>query len=116
MCAFCVRGVQNSGNGAKQTEKKTTTTKTKKNGETSYIVSYDRSLRLRDLSFDQNTEQRLFFLQVTVADDTNARNNNTIGEITHHKMIFSLSECIILLTVFTAECVAITVNLLNKEQ
>ena len=35
-----------------------------------------------DLSFDQNTDQRFFFLQVTVADNTNSRNNNTICEIT----------------------------------
>ena len=73
------------------------------------LSSYDA-----DLSFDQNTDQRLFFLQVTVADNTNSRNNNTIGEITHDKMIISLSKCIILFTVFTAECVAIvTVNLLS---
>ena len=56
----------------------------------------------------------LFFLQVIVADNTNSRNNNTIGEIIHNKMIISLSECIILFTVFTTECVAIvTVNLLS---
>ena len=49
-----------------------------------------------------------------VADNTNSRNNNTIGEITHNKMIISLFECIILFTVFTTECVAIvTVNLLS---
>ena len=73
------------------------------------LSSYDA-----DLSFDQNTDQRLFFLQVTVADNTNSRNNNTIGEITHDKMIISLSECFILFTIFTAECVAIvTVNLLS---
>ena len=49
-----------------------------------------------------------------VADNTNSRNNNTIGELTHDKMTISLSECIILFTVFTAECVAIvTVNLLS---
>ena len=68
-----------------------------------------------DLSFDQNTDQRLFFLQVTVADNTNSRNNNnTICEITHDKMIISLSECVILFTVFITECVAIvTVNLLS---
>ena len=48
------------------------------------LSSYDA-----DLSFDQNTDQRLFFLQVTVADNTNSRNNNTIGEITHDKMIIS---------------------------
>ena len=49
-----------------------------------------------------------------VADNTNSRNNNFIGEIIHNKMIISLSKCIILFTVFTAECVAIvTVNLLS---
>ena len=49
-----------------------------------------------------------------VADNINSRNNNSIGEITHDKMIISLSECVILFTVFTAECVAIvTVNLLS---
>ena len=49
-----------------------------------------------------------------VADNTNSRNNNTIGEIIHGEMIISLSECIVLFTVFTAECVAIvTVNLLS---
>ena len=74
------------------------------------LSSYDANL-----SFDQNTDQRLFFLQVTVADNTNSRNNNTIGEITPDKMIISsLSECIIFFTVLTAECVAIvTVNLLS---
>ena len=119
-CAFCVRGVQNSGSSAKQTEnKQKTKTKTKKKqkkpGEqaTSYftivLLSYDA-----DLSFDQNTDQRLFFLQVTVADNTNSRNNNTICEITHDQMIFFFSECVILFTVFITECVAIvTVNLLS---
>ena len=34
------------------------------------LSSYDA-----DLSFDQNTDQRLFFLQVTVVDNTNSRNN-----------------------------------------
>ena len=73
------------------------------------LSSYDA-----DLSFDQNTDQRLFFLQVTVADNTNSRNNNTICEITHDKMIISFSECVILFTVFITECVAIvTVNLLS---
>ena len=74
------------------------------------LSSYDA-----DLPFDQNTDQRLFFLQVTVADNTNSRNNNnTICEITHDKMIISLSECVILFTVFITECVAIvTVNLLS---
>ena len=72
------------------------------------LSSYDA-----DLSFDQNTDQRLFFLQVTVADNTNSRNNNTICEITHDKMIISFSECVIFFTVFITECVAIvTVNLL----
>ena len=73
------------------------------------LSSYDA-----DLSFDQNTDQRLFFLQVTVADNTNSRNNNTICEITHDKMIISFSECVILFTVFITECVVIvTVNLLS---
>ena len=73
------------------------------------LLSYDA-----DLSFDQNTDQRLFFLQVTVADNTNSRNNNSICEITHDKMIISFSECVILFTVFITECVAIvTVNLLS---
>ena len=73
------------------------------------LSSYDA-----DLSFDQNTDQRLFFLQVTIADNTNSRNNNTIDEITHDKMIFSLFEFFIWFTVFTTECVAIvTVNLLS---
>ena len=87
---------------------------TKKPGEqaisyfTIVLLSYDA-----DLSFDQNTDQRLFFLQVTVADNTNSRNNNTICEITHDKMIISFSECVIFFTVFITECVAIvTVNLL----
>ena len=72
------------------------------------LSSYDA-----DLSFDQNTDQRLFFLQVTVADNTNSRNNNTICEITHDKMIISFSECVIFFTVLITECVAIvTVNLL----
>ena len=72
------------------------------------LSSYDA-----DLSFDQNTDQRFFFLQVTVADNTNSRNNNTICEITHDKMIISFSECVIFFTVFITECVAIvTVNLL----
>ena len=67
-----------------------------------------------DLSFDQTTHQRLFFLQVIVADNTNSRNNNTIDEITHDKINISLSECIIFFSVFTAECVAIvTVNLIS---
>ena len=49
-----------------------------------------------------------------VVDNTNSRNNNTIGEIIHNKMIIFLSECIILFTVSTAEFVAIvTVNLLS---
>ena len=118
-CAFCVRGVQNSGSSAKQTENKQTKKKqkqktTKKPGEqaisyfTIVLLSYDA-----DLSFDQNTDQRLFFLQVTVADNTNSRNNNTICEITPDKMIISFSECVIFFTVFITECVAIvTVNLL----
>ena len=73
------------------------------------LSSYDA-----DLSFDQNTDQRLFFLQVTVADNTNSRNNNTICEITHDKMIISFSECVIFFTVFITECVVIvTVNLLS---
>ena len=112
-CAFCVRGVQNWGSGAKQTEKKNKTKQ--KNGETSYIVFYDRSFKLRCWPFfDQTTHQRLFFLQVTVADNTNSRNNNAIGEITHDKMFISLSECILWFTVFTAGCIAlVTVNLLS---
>ena len=49
-----------------------------------------------------------------VADNTSSRNNDTIGEITHDKWIVSSSECIILFTIFIAECVAIvTVNLLS---
>ena len=49
-----------------------------------------------------------------IADNTNPRNNNTNGEITHNKMSISLSECIIFFTVFTAEYVAIvTLNLLS---
>ena len=94
MCAFCVRGVQNSGSGAKQTEEKQKTKTNKQNKKqtgkqaisyfTIVLSSYDA-----DLSFDQNTDQRLFFLQATVADNTNSRNNNTIGEITHDKMIIS---------------------------
>ena len=117
-CAFCVRGVQNSGSSAKQTENKKTKKKQKqkkarKTGGTSYIVFYDRLSYDADLSFDQNADQRLFFLQVTVADNTNSRNNNTICEITHDKMIIFFSECVILFTVFITECVAIvTVNLL----
>ena len=67
-----------------------------------------------DLSFDQTTHQRLFFLQVIVADNTNSKNNNAIDEITHYKINISLSECIIFFSVFTAECVAIvTVNLIS---
>ena len=93
-------------------KRKTKTTKqNKKKGKqaisyfTIVLSSYDA-----DLSFGQNTDQRLFFLQVTVADNTNSRNMNTIGEITQDKM----TECIIFFTVFTAECVAIvTVNLLS---
>ena len=95
--AFCVRGVQNSGSGAKQTEEKQKTKTNKQNKKqtrkqtisyfTIVLSSYDA-----DLSFDQNTDQRLFFLQVTVADNTNSRNNNTIGEITHDMMIISSSE------------------------
>ena len=42
------------------------------------LLSYDA-----DLSLDQTTHQRLFFLQVIVADNTNSRNIDTIGEITH---------------------------------
>ena len=93
-CAFCVRGVQNSGSCAKQTEEKQKTKTNKQNKKqtgkqaisyfTIVLSSYDA-----DLSFDQNTDQRLLFLQVTVADNTNSRNNNTIGEITHDKMIIS---------------------------
>ena len=49
-----------------------------------------------------------------VADNTSSRNNDTIGEITHDKWIVSSSECIILFTIFIAECVAIvTVNPLS---
>ena len=102
----------------KQTNKKQkqkTKQKTKKTEEqaisyfTIVLSSYDA-----ELSFDQNTDQRLFFLQVTVADNTNSRNNNTICEITHDKMIISFSECVILFTVFITECVAIvTVNVLS---
>ena len=100
----------------KKIKQKTKQTTTKKRGNklssyfTIVLSSYDA-----DLSFDQNTDQRLFFLQVTVADNTNSRNNNTIGEITPDKMIISsLSECIIFFTVLTTECVAIvTVNLLS---
>ena len=64
-------------------QKKTKNNNKKKPGEqaisyfTIVLLSYDA-----DLSFDQNTDQRLFFLQVTVADNTNSRNNNTICEIT----------------------------------
>ena len=116
--AFCVRGVQNSGSGAKQTEEKQKTKTNKQNKKqtgnqaisyfTIVLSSYDA-----DLSFDQTTHQRLFFLQVMVADNTNSRSNNTIGEITHEKMIMSLSECIILLLLLS-QCVAIvTVNLLS---
>ena len=99
----------------KQKKQKQKTTTTKKPGKqaisyfTIVLLSYDA-----DLSFDQNTDQRLFFLQVTVADNTNSRNNNTICEITHDKMIISFSECVILFTVFITEFVAIvTVNLLS---
>ena len=95
--AFCVRGVQNSGSGAKQTEEKqkTKTNKQSKKQTGKQTISYFTILLSSydaDLSFDQNTDQRLFFLQVTVADNTNSRNNNTIGEITHDKMIISSSE------------------------
>ena len=95
--AFCVRGVQNSGSGAKQTEEKqkTKTNKQSKKQTGKQTISYFTivlSSYDADLSFDQNTDQRLFFLQVTVADNTNSRNNNTIGEITHDKMIISSSE------------------------
>ena len=61
-----------SGCGAKQTEQKKKQNKTKKRGNkllsyfTIVLSSYDA-----DLCFDQNTDQRLFFLQVTVADNTN---------------------------------------------
>ena len=97
---------------AVQSKLKRKTKKKEKQAISYYTIvlsSYDA-----DLSFDQNTDQGLFFLQVTVADNTNSRNKNTIGEITQDKMIVSLSECIIFFTVFTAECVAIvTVNLLS---
>ena len=108
--------VQSKLNTNKQKkQKQKTTTKKKKPGKqaisyfTIVLLSYDA-----DLSFDQNTDQRLFFLQVTVADNTNSRNNNTICEITPDKMIISFSECVIFFTVFITECVAIvTVNLLS---
>ena len=66
----------------KQKKQKQKTTKKKPGKQaisyfTIVLLSYDA-----DLSFDQNTDQRLFFLQVTVADNTNSRNNNTICEIT----------------------------------